>query len=72
MSDIRIARSDPRFATALLDTTLVYLHRTDRWHVVDFGTGVVYASCLQTPRAVVMELFAGWCFGARGALTRLR
>jgi hypothetical protein len=71
VTDIRIAHSDPRFATALFDTTLVYLHRTDRWHVVDVGTTVVYASCLQTPRGVVMELFAGWCFGARGALTRL-
>jgi hypothetical protein len=72
VSDIRIARSDPRFATALLDTTLVYLRRADGWHVVDFGTTVVYASCRQTPRRVVMELFGGWCFGARGALTRLR
>ncbi len=32
----------------------------------------MYPSCVQTPRAVVLELFGGWCFGARGALKRLR
>ena len=83
VSQISIAHSDPHFATALVraydrrghETVtggLAILHRTDRWHVVDVGTAVVYPSCDQTPRAVVTELFAGWCYGARGALRRLR
>ncbi len=80
---IRIARSDPHFATALVrardhggrqvvDTAFVYLRRTDRWRVVGLGTAMVYPSCAQTPRPVVIELFGGWCFGARGALSRLQ
>ncbi len=83
VSRIRIAQSDPRWATALVDAydrqgrdavtgALAILQRTDRWHVVELGTAVVYPSCVQTPRPVVLELFAGWCYGARGALSRLR
>ena len=83
VSEIRIAHSDPRFATAVVRTydrqgheavtgALVILHRTGRWRVVELGTAQVYLSCDQTPRAVLMELFDGWCFGARGAVSRLR
>jgi len=72
VSQIRIAHSDPRYATARAGSAFVFLDRSDRWRVVEIGADVQYPSCVQTPRAVVRELFGGWCFGARGALTRLR
>jgi hypothetical protein len=83
VSQIRVAQSDAHFATATVhaydprghrtvNEAFAILRRTDRWHVVELGTAVVYLSCDQTPRPVVMELFGGWCFGARGALNRLR
>ena len=83
VSQIRIARSDPRFATALVRPydrkgheavtgKLAVLERTDRWRVVEIGTPAAYLSCVQTPHAVLVELFDGWCFGARGAVSRLR
>jgi hypothetical protein len=83
VSQIQIAHSDPHFATALVRSydrqgreavteALAILHRTDRWRVVELGSAMVYLSCDQTPRAVIMELFAGWCYGARGSVKRLR
>lgn len=83
VSQIRVAHSDAHFATATVQAydsrshravneAFAILQRTDGWHVVELGARVVYPSCDQTPRPVVMELFGGWCFGARGALSRLR
>jgi hypothetical protein len=79
---IRISRSDPSYATALVrgrdhsgaatvGTALVYLRRTDRWRVIELGSAMVYPDCKGTPRGVVMDLFGGQCFVAGETLKQL-
>ena len=82
VSQIRVAQSDPDWATALVSAhdsrgreaispERAILQRDGTWSVVRLGGEVPYPSCEQTPQAVIEELFAGWCFIARGELRRI-
>jgi len=82
VSQIRIAHSDPNWATALVSAQdsrgreaispeRAILQRVGTWSVVRLGGEVPYPSCEQTPQAVIEELFGGWCFIARGELRRI-